>query len=57
MCGRGGTTPARLMTALVGFGNFDAEEKQDIDGSYLGLPQLQPYPLVQHTAKDRRRGS
>src|ERR1039458_6060549 len=30
-------------------------KKEDINGSYLGLPQLQPHPVVQHTAQDHRR--
>ena len=37
----------------VDSGNFDAGESEDIDGSYLGLPQLQHHPVVQHTAQDR----
>ncbi len=31
--------------------------REDIDGSYLGLPQLQHHPVVQHTTQTQRRSS
>jgi hypothetical protein len=32
-------------------------KEEDLNGSYLGLPELQHHPMVQHTAQDQHRSS
>jgi hypothetical protein len=41
-------------SGAVGSANFDAGEAEGVDGSHLGLPQLQPRAVVQHKTQGQR---